>query len=169
MLLIGLGLVIPGVQEPVTDADPLWGRWNVVDLFLPVMVCVAAATAGLTAFPAHLAQYREAGVLRRLSTTPMRPQGVLLAQIVVQLVAVTVGATLALVAGWFAFDGPMPETPLLALVGFVLTVTSVFGIGLVIGGVVRRRGIPPSPSCSSWPAGACSSSSWPPAPSGGTG
>lgn len=138
VLLIGMGLAIPGMREPITDAGPLWGQFTVVDLFLPVMLCVAAATAGLTALPAYLASYRETGVLRRLSTTPMRPQGVLLAQLVVQLVAVTVGALLALLAGRLVFGSPMPERPVLAVVTFLLAVTAMFGIGLLIGGVANK-------------------------------
>lgn len=138
VLLIGMGMAIPGMREPITDAGPVWGQFKVVDLFLPVMLCVAAATAGLTALPAYLAGYRETGVLRRLSTTPMRPQGVLLAQLVVQLAAVTVGALLALLAGRLVFGSPMPEQPLLAAVTFVLAVTSMFGVGLLIGGLANK-------------------------------
>lgn len=82
VLLVGMGYAIPDMREPLTDAGALNGL-RVVDLFLPVMFCVAAATAGLAALPAYLASYRETGVLRRLSTTPMRPAGVLLAQVVI--------------------------------------------------------------------------------------
>lgn len=111
---------------------------RVIDLFLPIMLCVAAATAGLTALPAYLAGYRETGVLRRLSTTPMRPQGILLAQLAVQLVAVIVGSATAMVVGGIVFGTPMPQNPLLALGAFVLVIAAMFGIGLLIGGLANK-------------------------------
>ncbi|WP_134322879.1 ABC transporter permease [Cumulibacter soli] len=137
VLLVGMGYAIPDMREPLTDAGALNGL-RVVDLFLPVMFCVAAATAGLAALPAYLASYRETGVLRRLSTTPMRPAGVLLAQVVIHFGGVIVGSLLALIAGVLVFDSPMPDAPLLSLLVFVLAVASMFGFGLLIGGLANK-------------------------------
>jgi ABC-2 type transport system permease protein len=137
VLLVGMGFAIPGMRDPITDAGA-WTGLRVVDLYLPVMFCVAAATAGLTALPSYLAGYRETGVLRRMSTTPMRPAGVLLAQVAVQLGGVIVGSLLALVAGALIFGTPMPDQPLVALLAFLFTVAAMFGIGLLIGGVANK-------------------------------
>src|SRR5699024_4936800 len=91
VLLIGMGFAIPGMREPITDLPEPWLGMRAIDLFAPLMLCVAAATAGLTTVPAYLASYRETGVLRRMSTTPMQPQGVLIAQGLVQLAGVVAG------------------------------------------------------------------------------
>jgi ABC-2 type transport system permease protein len=138
ILLIGMGFAIPGMRETITDAPAPWYGLRAIDLFAPIMVCVAVATAGLSSLPAVLAGYRERGVLRRLSTTPMRPQGVLLAQLVVQAGAVLVGAGLALVAGNLVFGIPVPVQPLLTVALLVPAVAAIFGIGLLIGGLAPK-------------------------------
>lgn len=138
VLLIGIGFVIPGLRDPITDAGPPWDGLLPVHLLAPVMVCVAIATAGLSALPTYLAMYREKGVLRRLSTTPMAPQGILIAQILVNLIWLTIGAALSIGAGILLLDLPLPAEPLLALAVFPLAVTSIFGIGLIIGGLLRK-------------------------------
>lgn len=138
VLFVGMGLAIPGMREAITDLPEPWLGLRAIDIFMPVMLCVAAATAGLTTVPAYLANYRETGVLRRMSATPMRPQGVLLAQGLVQLLGVLVGSAVALVVGALVFDAVMPQRPLLALVTFVLAVASMFAIGVLIGGLASK-------------------------------
>lgn len=138
VLLIGMGFAIPGMREPITDLPEPWLGLRAVDLFAPLMLCVAAATAGLSTVPAYLASYRETGVLRRMSTTPMRPQGVLIAQAVVQLLGVAAGGVLALVVAFLVFDTPMPQEPALALLVFLLATASMFGIGVLIGGLASK-------------------------------
>ena len=138
VLLIGMGFAIPGMREPIPDLPAPWLGLRAIDLFAPLMLCVAAATAGLSTVPAYLASYRETGVLRRMATTPMRPQGVLLAVTLVQLIGVAVGGALALLIAGVVFGTPLPEWPALALVTFVLTVAAMFGIGVLIGGVASK-------------------------------
>lgn len=138
VLLLGMGLAIPGVREPIADLPEPWLGMRPVDLFTPIMLCVAAATAGLTTVPAYLATYRETGVLRRMSTTPMRPQGVLIAQSIVQLIGVALGGAMAVTVALTAFDTPVPENPLLAAGVFVLATASMFGIGVLIGGLASK-------------------------------
>jgi len=138
VLLIGMGYAIPGMREPITDLPEPWLGLRAVDLFAPLMLCVAAATGGLTTVAAYLAGYRETGVLRRMATTPMRPQGVLSAQILVQLAGVAVGGALSLLVASLVFGTPMPQNPLLALVVFLLAVAAMFSIGVLIGGLAPK-------------------------------
>ena len=138
ILLLGMGLAIPGMRDPVPGLPGQWHGLRAIDLFTPMMLCVAAATAGLTTVPSYLASYRETGVLRRMSTTPMRPQGVLIAQGIVQLVGVVVGSGLTLVFGVLAFGTRMPQRPVLAAVVFVMAICAMFGVGVLIGGLAPK-------------------------------
>ncbi len=138
VLLVGLGLTIPGMRVPILELPAPWRGFTPIDFFTPVMLATVAATAGLTALPAYVAGARELGVVRRLQTTPMRRQGVLVAPVVVQLCGVAVGAVLALVVAVTVFDCPMPRQPALAIVAFLLAVASMFAVGLVIGGLAPR-------------------------------
>lgn len=137
VLLLGIGLVIPGLRDTLTDAGPYSGL-QPVHLMAPVMICVAIATAGLSSMPTYLAMYREKGVLRRLSTTPMAPQGILIAQVAVNLLWLLIGSALAVVAGVLVLDVPLPADWGLVFLTLPLAITSIFGIGLIIGGVMRK-------------------------------
>lgn len=137
LLLLGMSYGIPGMRDEITDAGAYQGLSAAV-LFMPVMICVSIATAGLTALPNYLASYRETGVLRRLSTTPMQPQGLLLAQIVVNVVGLLVGAGLAVAAGFMVLGVPAPQNLPLLLLMLIPAVAGIFGIGLIIGGLANK-------------------------------
>lgn len=141
ILLLGMGYAIPGLRDPITDAPEPWLGLDGVHLMAPVMVAVAIAMAGFSSLPTYLAGYRENGILRRLSTTPMAPRGVLIAQVVVNFVWLTVGSALAVVAGMALLDVPQPDSWALVTLTFPLAVTSVFGIGLIIGGLIRKASV----------------------------
>lgn len=101
--------------------------------FLPVLsLALAAAMLGLSVLPTVLATYREKGILRRLSTTPVHPVNVLAAQLVVNLVAAAGAAVAVLIIGALAFDIGWPDNPLGFLIGFLLMASSLFGLGLLV-------------------------------------
>jgi ABC-2 type transport system permease protein len=89
---------------------------NEVGQLVPGYVALVLATVGLTQLPGVLATYRERGILRRLATTPVPPATVLGAQLVVNLVAATVGVALLVAAATVFYDLRLPQ----ALVGVVL-------------------------------------------------
>lgn len=138
ILLVGLGLVIPGMREPLPESAGALAGLEAIHLFAPIAVCVAIATTGLSTLPPVIAAYRERGVLRRLSTTPMRPQGVLAVQVVVQMAATVVGIAVAMVTAGLLYGVPAPERPWLLVLLAVPTVLSIFGLGLIIGGLAPK-------------------------------
>lgn len=137
VLLFGIGLAVPGMRDPLTDAGP-WTGLQAIDLMTPTMICVAIATSGLSSFPTYLASYREKGVLRRLSTTPMPPQGILIAQAAVNLCWLMIGSVAAVTMAVLLLDVPLPQDWGLLLLTLPLAIGSVFGIGLILGGVMRK-------------------------------
>lgn len=138
VLLLGIGLIIPGMREVITDAPAPWAGMEVVHIVTPVALATAMGTVALVTLPVYIADYRHQGVLRRLSTTPMRPQGVLVAHVVINAVAVVVASLLAVVAALLVFDSPMPQQPLLAVGVFVLGCAAMFAIGLVIAALAPK-------------------------------
>ncbi len=141
MLMVGMGYAIPGMRTPVEGMGPAWDGTLVIHLFTPALVAVAIATVGLTTLPAYLAGYREQGIFRRLSTTPMRPAGVLYAHLVISVLTLLIAAPLAVTAGVVFFDVPMPGQWPVVLSTFLLGSAAMLGVGLLIGGLAPKANV----------------------------
>jgi len=70
---------IPGFRKPVSHATP---GVSVLDSYVPVLLAFVLAMIALNVLPPVLAGYREKGVLRRLSATPVGSVRVLAAQLI---------------------------------------------------------------------------------------
>jgi len=77
-------------------------------------------------------------VLRRLSTTPMRPSNLLVAQLLITLVATVVATGLLVAVAHLVFGIPLPAHPLGFLVAIAAGTSAVFALGLVIAAVAPR-------------------------------
>jgi ABC-2 type transport system permease protein len=127
-LLLGLGS-IPGFKE----ANPELGGQRVIDTQLPgMMVILAVVTMALTVLPAVLVTYRENGVLRRMSTTPVSPFRLLVAQVVINVAVAAVATALLVGLGRLVLGVALPASPLSFLGVFVLGCSSMFGLGLLL-------------------------------------
>ena len=131
-ILVGILGSIPGFRGPSADL----GGGRVIDVYVPIAVALVLAMAALQFTPAVLATYRERGVLRRLSVTPVHPGRLLAAQLVTSLLTVLVSATLVMTVGRVAFDVPLPANPVGFLLALVLAAAGLFGIGLLIAALV---------------------------------
>jgi ABC-2 type transport system permease protein len=90
------------------------------------------AVLALNALPATLASYREKGILRRLSTTPVAPSQLLRAQLVINAAVAAITLILLVVVGRFAFAVGLPRQVSGFLVAIVLAGAALFAIGLAI-------------------------------------
>jgi ABC-2 type transport system permease protein len=126
-LLAVLG-AIPSFRAP--DAD--LGGFSVVDLFVPVAVLVSMTLAAVQAMPQVLLAYREAGVLRRLRTTPLRPEALLGAQVLLHAAAVVLSSALALTVGRLLYGTPLPGSWPGYLLGYLLAIVAAFSVGMVL-------------------------------------
>ncbi len=71
----------------------------------------ALAVLALLSLPIHLAGYREQGILRRMSTTPVPPAWMLTAQVIVNLALAAVALIILVVAGTAGFGLGAPREP----------------------------------------------------------
>lgn len=95
-------------------------------------VSMSIGILALFTIPTYLATYREKGILRRLSVTPVRPATLLVAQLVVSLVMALVGAALVIAVGNVALGISVPQNLPGFLLAFVLGVSGMFMVGLLI-------------------------------------
>ncbi|KRD43970.1 ABC transporter [Cellulomonas sp. Root930] len=132
VLLTVLGLVMPWADLPFNDQDPVLSQINGITGYAPTVLALAVATVGLSSYPQTIAGYRGRGVLKRLSTTPVPPSRILVAQVLVNLAALLVAAVLMYVLGVTVVDVAAPAQPLVLLLAFLLTVLAAFAVGSVI-------------------------------------
>ncbi|MGO1316573.1 MAG: ABC transporter permease [Cellulomonadaceae bacterium] len=132
ILLIGVAYAIPGMREAMMDAPAPWTGLTAVSVYVPVALATAIATVSLTTMPVTIVTLRDKGVLRRLETTPMRPQALLGVHLAINLVAVLVASTIAVVIAAALFDIPAPRNLGVVVLGFVLGVLAMFSIGMLI-------------------------------------
>jgi ABC-2 type transport system permease protein len=113
------------------------GGYTAFALYVPILVVFAVAMLALLGLPIPLASYRELGLLRRLSTTPVPRSWLLIAEGLVQLgVAVTATAIMITVA-MAAFGAPAPKSPAGVTVAVALSAAGLFPIGLLVAAVAR--------------------------------
>ncbi|MEU1229454.1 ABC transporter permease [Streptomyces sp. NPDC005828] len=137
LLLVILGAFVPSFREASAD---LGGR-RVIDLYVPVAVLFALIMAGIQAMPPVLSGYRERGILRRMSTTPVRPGALLTAQLALHGAAALVSASLVLVVGRIAFDVALPENLVGYLLALLLAVACALALGSAVCAVSRTQKI----------------------------
>ncbi|GAA2506565.1 ABC transporter permease [Streptomyces gobitricini] len=134
LLLVILGL-IPSFRKASDDL----GGLRVIDLYVPVAVLFALIMAGLQAMPPVLTGYRERGILRRMSTTPVRPSALLTAQLLVHAAVALVSAVLVVAAGRAAFGVRLPERPAGYALALLLAVAAALALGATICAVSRTQ------------------------------
>jgi ABC-2 type transport system permease protein len=103
---------------------------------VPVFVAILIAINAVVSLVAIISIYREGGILKRLSTTPLRSYTILTAHVIVKLIltATTLALTFLLAKNSLLTDSHIP------LVGFtiavLITTWSILSIGFVIASLV---------------------------------
>lgn len=129
-LLLALG-AIPILREP----SPEFGGARFVDIWAPTALVLGIGIFTLQHVPTVVATYRERGILRRMSTTPVPPATLLLAQLLVAMMATVTAAVILIVSAWLILDVPLPAYPGWFVIAFVVGVGSLLAIGLLLAAV----------------------------------
>lgn len=130
-LLLGLGAV-PILREP----SPEFGGVRFVDYWAPSALILGLGIMGLQQIPTMVASYREKGILRRMSTTPVNPAAVLIAQLVVAFAAGVATAVTLIASARLVLDVALPQHPWWFALTFALGYASLLAIGMLIAAVV---------------------------------
>lgn len=127
VLFLGLG-AIPALREPSAE----YNGARFVDLWAPTALVISVAMIGLQHIPGAVATYRENGILRRMSTTPVHPAKLLVAQLVVALGAVVASAALLVVSARLVLDVPLPRYGISFAVTFLIGFAGVLALGMIV-------------------------------------
>jgi ABC-2 type transport system permease protein len=124
---------IPGFRKPVSPAAP---RVSILDSYVPILLAFVLAMIALNVLPPVLAGYREKGVLRRLSATPVGAVRVLAAQLIVDAGMTAVTMIALLVVARLAFSVAFPRQPAEFALAVVLGALALLSLGLLLASVL---------------------------------
>ncbi|WP_330328591.1 ABC transporter permease [Streptomyces sp. NBC_00536] len=136
-VLLGILGSIPAFRAP----DPNLGGIRFIDAYVPVSVLLAMILAGLQAMPPVITGYRERGILRRMSTTPVRPSALLGAQMGLHGAAALLSALLSLTVGRVAFGVALPGQLVGYALALVLAILAALALGALVAAVSRTQKI----------------------------
>jgi ABC-2 type transport system permease protein len=111
----------------------VYGGYGPATWYTPAYVALAVAGFALIALPAHLVEYRESGVLRRLQASGVRRETVLLSQLVIALLVTAVGSALLVAAAFALTDVTAPQNVPLFALAYVLSAVAVSAAGILLG------------------------------------
>jgi ABC-2 type transport system permease protein len=132
LVLVILGS-IPGANKPVTSL----GGLTFFSVYFPVLIAWVLGMLALLSLPGHLADYRQQGILRRMSTTPVPPAWMLAAQVIINLALAVVALAILVVAGMAGFGLGAPREPGGFTLALLLALAAMFAIGLWIAAIAR--------------------------------
>jgi ABC-2 type transport system permease protein len=133
-------LIILGSIPSFRKVDPGLGR-PLIAVYVPVLVLVALIVCGLQAMPPVITGYRERGILRRMSATPVRPSALLTAHMGLYGGAGVLSALVSLTIGRLVFGVKLPHQGFGYALAFVLTVAVALSLGALVSAVARTAKI----------------------------
>jgi ABC-2 type transport system permease protein len=103
---------------------------------LPVLVSVLIAISGVLSLVTIISIYREGGILRRLRATPLRPQTILTAHVLVKLALTLVTMGLMVLAGRRYYPDHV-DFPIFGFaMALLISTWSILSIGFLIASIV---------------------------------
>lgn len=134
MILYVLGGVFGNETNSGADGDiVVYGGYGATDWYTPAYVGLAIAGVAMIGVPAHLAEYRERGVLRRLRASSVPRSLFLTSQLIVAFLISMIGSGLLLALAFPTTEVTAPESALLFLAAFVVGAICFSAFGILLG------------------------------------
>jgi ABC-2 type transport system permease protein len=135
---IGIPVVVLVVMGRVVGSRPpaVLAANTLVRVGLPVFVCIMIAINAVLSLVTIISIYREGGILKRLRATPLRPQTILAAHVIVKLLLTAATLMLMVLAGkrYYPVD---VNVPVIAFtIALLVTTVSILSIGFLIASLV---------------------------------
>jgi ABC-2 type transport system permease protein len=109
---------------------------NMIGVALPVLASILIAISAVLSLTTIVSIYREGGILKRLRATPLRPQTILTAHVVVKLLLTAVTLVLMMLAGKRYYPVDMRVPVVSFAVALLISTCSILSIGFVIASVI---------------------------------
>jgi ABC-2 type transport system permease protein len=130
-----LFLVLGRFAGPRLVPDSLASR-SFIRVNLPVLASVLMAISAVLSLVTIISIYREGGILKRLRATPLRPQTILAAHVIVKLLLTAATLALMLLAGKRYYPIGV-HVPLFSYtIALLMSTWSILSIGFIIASIV---------------------------------
>jgi ABC-2 type transport system permease protein len=136
LLLVVFGL-IPGSAAPIAGLHGI----SFFATEVPVLIGISLLVLGSISLPRTIVTYRELGILRRFSTTPLPRSWILAAQLIINGILGIVTLVLIVGIGTSTFHLPAPQNLLLFVLASLATMTALLSIGMIIAAVAPSQAV----------------------------
>jgi len=133
LFLFVMGEVFGNTPDP---DGIVYGGVGPMNYYTPAYIGLVMASIGMVALPAHLAAYRERGVLRRLRASSLLTWRVFGSQVIVGFAIAVICAILLTIVARFAYGIDLPKMPVLTVAAFVTSLLSFAALGVLLGALL---------------------------------
>jgi ABC-2 type transport system permease protein len=131
-------VIIGSVGKDQTHLKVLGGL-TTFNSYVPIFLAMVIAALAFYGLPIPLTIYRDQGVLRRLSITPVPPAWVLSAQLLLNVCFAAVELLLLLLVAATGFGIAAPKSVGGLVLALSMSIAGVFAIGLWVSAIARPR------------------------------
>jgi ABC-2 type transport system permease protein len=131
LVFLGVGRVMGSGRSPSSLAESSFMQTG-----LPVLASVLIAVNAVLSLVTIISIYREGGILKRLRATPLRPQTILSAHVIVKLLLTAATLALLVLAGKHYYPVGV-HAPLFSFtIALLISTWSILSIGFLIASIV---------------------------------
>jgi len=131
LIFVVLGRVVGG-KMPQTEL----ASNSFLNVRLPILTALVIAISAVLSLVTIVSIYREGGILKRLRATPLRPQTILTAHVLVKLLLTAVTLVLMVLAGRRYYPVGVHIPVVSFTIALLITTWSILSLGFVIASVV---------------------------------
>jgi ABC-2 type transport system permease protein len=131
LIFLVLGRVLGRGQAPSSFAPTGFMRVG-----LPVLASILIALSAVISLVTIISIYREGGILKRLRATPLRPQTILAAHVIVKLILTASTLTLMVLAGKRYYPVGVQVPFFSFTIALLISTWSILSIGFLIASIV---------------------------------
>jgi ABC-2 type transport system permease protein len=117
-------------------AAPSAGARSFVLVGVPVLASLLIAVSAVLSLVTIISIYREGGILKRLRATPLRPQTILTAHVIVKLILTAATLVLMMLAGKRYYPVGVHAPLFKFTIALVISTCSILSIGFLIASIV---------------------------------
>ena len=131
LIFLVVGRVVGGRMGPSSLAAS-----GFIQVGLPIIVSLLIAVSAVLSLATIISIYREGGILKRLRATPLRPQTILTAHVIVKLVLSAATLLLMVLAGKRYYPAGIHISLISFTIALLVGTLSILSIGFLIASIV---------------------------------